>query len=97
MEHIGCILNLFWNPNSMTCLQTQSLGWSFKDGRQLASKPAHPKQRGARFSLFFKSGVFEHTIDQRYPNHYPWYKTSFLCELRENHHHYMFYEITGFF
>ena len=38
-ENIVCILNLFWKPRSMICLQTPSFGWSSQDGRQLASKP----------------------------------------------------------
>ena len=49
-RNIGCILNLFQKPQSMICLQTPSFGWSFQDGRQLASKPAHHKQRVARSS-----------------------------------------------
>ena len=32
----------------MIFLQTPSFGWSFQDGRQLASKPVHQKQRVAR-------------------------------------------------
>ena len=42
-------------PRSMICLQTRSFRWSFQDGRQLASKPAHHKQRVARPSPFIRS------------------------------------------
>ena len=38
----------------MICLQTPSFGWSFQDGRQLTSKPAHHKQRVARSSPIFQ-------------------------------------------
>ena len=43
----------------MICLQTPSFGCSFQDGRQLASKQAHHKQRVARSSPNFQiSGFF---------------------------------------
>ena len=38
----------------MICLQTPSFGWSFQDGRRLASKPDHHKQRVARSSPIFQ-------------------------------------------
>ena len=41
----------------MICLQTPSFVWSFQNGRQLASKPVHHKQRVARSSPFFRSVV----------------------------------------
>ena len=41
----------------MICLQTPSFGWSFQDGRQLALKPAHPKQQVARPSPIFQISV----------------------------------------
>ena len=44
----------FPKPCSMICLQTPSFGWSFHDGRQLASKPAHHKPRVARSSPIFQ-------------------------------------------
>ena len=34
----------FGSLANMICLQTPSFGWSFQDGRQLASKPAHHKR-----------------------------------------------------
>ena len=37
----------------MICLQTPSFGSSFQDGHQLASEPAHHKQRVARSSPNF--------------------------------------------
>ena len=37
----------------MICLQTPSFGWSFQDGRQLASKPAHHKQRVCSIQSYF--------------------------------------------
>ena len=44
---------------SMICLQTPSFGCSFQDGRQLASKQAHHKQRVARSIPNFQiSGFF---------------------------------------
>ena len=54
---MDCILNLFWEARSMICLQTLSYGWSFQDGCQLASKPAHHKQRVARSSSIFRISV----------------------------------------
>ena len=39
----------------MICIQTtMSFGWSFQDGRQLASRSAHRKQRVARPSPIFQ-------------------------------------------
>ena len=38
----------------MICLQTPSFGWFLQDGRQLASKPAHHKQRVACSSPIFQ-------------------------------------------
>ena len=42
----------------MTCLQTTSFRWPFQDGRRLASKSAHPKQRVARSSPIFHTSGF---------------------------------------
>ena len=43
----------------MICSQTPSLVWSFQDGRQLASKPTHHKQRVARSNPIFEINIFE--------------------------------------
>ena len=59
----------------MICLQTPSFGWSFQDGRQLAPKPAHHKQRVARSNPIFEiSGaikleqqtVYNQNLDDKY-------------------------------
>ena len=51
----GCILNLFQKPQSMICLQTPGFGWSFQDGRQLASKPVHYNNELLDPVLFLRS------------------------------------------
>ena len=52
--NIDCILNMFLKSHSMICLQIPSFRSSFQDGHQLASKPAHHKQRVARSSPIFQ-------------------------------------------
>ena len=58
----GCILNLFQKPQSRICLQTPSFGWSFQDGRQLASKPVHQNNELLHPVLFLRSVVVLRTF-----------------------------------
>ena len=52
----------------MICLQTPSFGWSFQDGRQLASMSVHPKQRDARSSPIFHISVTKEQTVRVYLN-----------------------------
>ena len=49
----------------MICLQTPSFGWSFQDGRQLASKPVHHNNELLDPVLFLRSVIKGHTYTWR--------------------------------